>query len=522
MKSNRIEKPSASTAISLTPLNLAIRASIIGLGLAHSAVQANTISVNSNLDTNSVTGCSLREAIASANNPSSLGNGCVSGGIPTSTDTITFANSLASNTITLLAGALELESKNIEINASSITGGITIDANNASRVLYINSATVSLLNLNITGGSASIGGGVVAINSAKLSLSDSRVFGNSANLGGGGIYASTVSTSLSLNNSAVSENVAGLGGGIYLNSASVSLNSSVISSNLADNGGGIYAHNSASVNIDSGIVSANFAIRGGGIHAVNSASVSLINSTVSGNSASSGGGIQISDYASASLSGSNILSNHAYNGGGIFTRNYTRMSISNSSVSSNSAYYAGGGVFAGNYANVSLVNSTVSSNLSNYRGGGINANSGSITLINSTVSDNSADLYGGGVAASSATINLSNSIIANSLGDGDCDNIDSTITVDYATIIEDASCGASRFGDPGLLPLANNGGSTDTHALSLTSPAIGTANPSQCPSTDQRGEVRDIAGMFVPIVTASKKIAVINLDGECDVGAFEI
>src|SRR5438445_9115074 len=47
--------------------------------------------------------------------------------------------------------------------------------------------------------------------------------------------------------------------------------------------------------------------------------------------------------------------------------------------------------------------------------------------------------------------------------------------------------------DPGLLPLGDNGGSTLTHALKPTSPAIDAGNPAApgnsnaCPPTDQRG-----------------------------------
>jgi hypothetical protein len=93
---------------------------------------------------------------------------------------------------------------------------------------------------------------------------------------------------------------------------------------------------------------------------------------------------------------------------------------------------------------------------------------------------------------------LINSIIANSYGI----LCSGTVTTDSATIIEDGTCGASRSGDPGLLALADNGGPTQTHALSEDSIARNSATDN-CLATDQRGETRNTS------------------DGFCDVGAFE-
>jgi cysteine-rich repeat protein len=56
--------------------------------------------------------------------------------------------------------------------------------------------------------------------------------------------------------------------------------------------------------------------------------------------------------------------------------------------------------------------------------------------------------------------------------------------------------------DPMLVPLQNNGGPTDTHALLPGSPALDKGEDANCPSEDQRGVVRP-------------------LGGKCDIGAFE-
>jgi len=52
------------------------------------------------------------------------------------------------------------------------------------------------------------------------------------------------------------------------------------------------------------------------------------------------------------------------------------------------------------------------------------------------------------------------------------------------------------------LPLADNGGETQTHALSVNSMALNTGDNATCEALDQRGENRS--------------------DGMCDVGAFEL
>src|SRR6266567_5540427 len=79
----------------------------------------------------------------------------------------------------------------------------------------------------------------------------------------------------------------------------------------------------------------------------------------------------------------------------------------------------------------------------------------------------------------------------------------------------DGSCGFERSGDlnntiPMLLPLANNGGPTQTHARLPGSPAIDVGS-SDCPppATDQRGVSRpqDVDGFAGAV---------------CDIGAFEL
>src|SRR4028118_78629 len=136
-----------------------------------------TITVTNNNDSGPG---SLRNAIASA----------------ASGDTIKFASSLASKTITLTSGQLFIN-KNLTIEAGS-AGQVTISGNNTSRVILTGEYTnVTLKNLIIANGRVS---GVDPSNEPASA--------------GGGIRTGGLST-LNLVNCQVKNNVAGMGGGLY-------------------------------------------------------------------------------------------------------------------------------------------------------------------------------------------------------------------------------------------------------------------------------------------------------------------
>lgn len=514
----------------LSPLSLAIRTAIIGAGLAHGAAHAATITVNSNTDNGA--GCTLREAIVSANTSSNQGNGCAVGS-NSGTDTIVFSNSLASNTITLSNGELDIgEGKDIEINASTITGGVTVDGNQLSRVVSTTSAILVLDSLTITGGEQLNGsGGGIYANQSTVTLNNATVSGNRAFNFGGGVYARN--TALNVYDSAISSNATlGVNGG----EGGVSEGGGIYAV-YSQGGGGGGEYDSASLNsvvLSKSAISNTLSNEIAASTSLNT--VALINSSVSNNSSDGTGGIFVRDIDELIVNNStvsnNISSGEYASGGGINARN-VNVSLDSSSVTGNSAYDDGGGLFLVSSGAV-INNTSISGNSTNLRGGGIFAvsnGSDSITISNSTLSNNSSRLDGGGISSYSANITLNhttlsgnlsasgagistggyidsltinNSIIANSIDGTDCRNSGTTqdnLTIDAASIIEDGTCGANRSGDPALLPLADNGGPTQTHALAPNSIAIDTGEPSSCLSTDQRGFDRDTA---------------------CDVGAFEL
>jgi len=116
----------------------------IALVLCTGTASASTIMVTTVGDAiGTASTCTLRQAIASANNDSAGTSSCVAG---SGSDTIEFVGALANSTITLTQGQLSLSTP-VTIAGSNQT----IDANYQSRIFVINSE-VSASNLTLRHG----------------------------------------------------------------------------------------------------------------------------------------------------------------------------------------------------------------------------------------------------------------------------------------------------------------------------------------------------------------------------------
>lgn len=496
------------------------------LMLTSSLTEAATITVDTNADDNGA-GCTLREAIVSANNDVDLGNGCAVGS-EIGTDIITFdSSSLTSNTITLGGSKydspnLYIYDKNIKIDASTIDGGITLDADQQSNVLYVAGEATSLVldNITLTNGSAYYGGAMYVYGGkygTTVTLNNCTVTGNSSSGQGGAIYIGSFfnqayqgGLSLALNNSLVSNNQSnGDGGAISVGSfygnANVSLDSSVVTGNESGEFGGAISANlygskygskygeGVSVVLLNSTVSDNVAENGGALVVQNNANLILVNSTVSGNSAT--------EAVSAIL---------AY--GGESGSKYSPLfaSESSSSIKYGPPKYG---------SRVEIISSTISANV----------------LGGEAVYDNSSTFGNSAVSIQSGNLTITSSIIANTEGQGNCEfasysSNTGSLFIDSASIIEfdqggeyggefpflptvenetaegilifpGFNCGANRIDDPGLVDLADNNGAL-THALSEDSVARDSSDLF-CLPVDQAGQIRDVS------------------DGFCDVGALE-
>ena len=438
--------------------------------LSVQTVHATTITVNSTADpTGAHSGITLRDALAAEANG----------------DMINFSVTTPA-TITLSAANGQLEVGTSVMITGPGANLLTVDANHASRVFFIDAGTtVTISGLTISnGGSGSFGfSGGILNDHATLTVSNCTLSGNSASFGGGGIFnfgGGFGSATLTINNSTLSGNSANLGGGIYndasFGSATLTVNNSTLSGNSAFvEGGGIFNDGNNG-----------------------SATLTVTNSTISGNSTGS------------------------FGGGGIYNNGYfgsATLTVTNSTISGNSAgsFEGGGGIY--NFGEFG---------------------SATLTVNNSTFSGNSAPftldvggIYNDGLNGS-ATVTIGSTILnAGASGENIFNFSDfpptAIVTSNGYNLSSDAAGGDGTTGPGGLLnatgdirntnpmlaPLANNGGPTFTHALLTGSPAIDQGKNFTAFTSDQRGTGFARTNDFLSISNAT-------LGDGTDIGAYEV
>lgn len=204
---------------------------------------------------------------------------------------ISFAPNLSGQTILLTSGPIGL-SKNVTLDASALTNGISINGNGNNRIFVVNSGvSVALQSLTITNGYQSPGAvGGAFLNQGTLAMENCTLAGNSvgASAAGGAIQNSG---QLNLRGCTFSANTAAFAGAIS-NSSTCALQNCTFYGNSATNGNGgaIDNTNSATLSILHCTFSDNTAVSAGGaIHNYLSL-VSLTNSIVAGNNAAVAGG----------------------------------------------------------------------------------------------------------------------------------------------------------------------------------------------------------------------------------------
>jgi hypothetical protein len=216
-------------------------------------------------------------------------------------------------------------------------------------------------------------------------------------------------------------------------------------------------------------------------------------------------------------------------GGGILNQGGT-LNVSSSTLAGNQATFslAGSGrggaiatIVEGTPGTTNLTNVTIFDNLAragsgNGYGGGVYTGAGATTTItNSTIAGNRAETPTpgatpvGGNIANDGTTQLLNTIVADGQAGQGKANCSGAITSLGHNLDSRDECGFSATGgdrtnaNPGLGPLKDNSGPTDTRAIDANSPAFDAGTGTGCPGTDQRGVTR-------PQGTT------------CDIGAFEL
>lgn len=367
-------------------------------------------------------------------------------------------SALTCSQITLTSGEIEIAAPNLTIQGPGAKS-LSIDAGGSNRAFYhdpgpdADGGTLTLADVTVTNGYyfddylIAPGGCILSFGSVTLSgaaVTNCKAVGKYSS--GGAINAadditltnSTVSGNQSLGNASKygDPQPGGDGGGLYAG-GNVTISKSTISNNRAELTSGAPPFN-----------------RGGGVLAFGA--ITVIDSAIVNNEAVGNGSGGI--------------------GGGVFAAaDDSTVTITNSTISGNNASMAGGGIVS--FSPLDLANSTVSFNSAGKTGiggGGIvlqhDAGSGPSTFNSSLVAKNTgagssydADLgsYAGGV------VGANNLIIAASGEDLPADTLSD---------------------DPMLLPLADNGGPTLTHALAAGSPATDAGNNLGGLEFDQRGE----------------------------------
>lgn len=451
---------------------------------------------------------------------------------------------------------------NTIIQAHSTAGVAT-----ESVFVIVSGAQVTMQSLTIRRGGGGNGGGVRILDGALIldavSVLEHEVFGY-----GGAIYVAAGAT-LQVMGGQIYSNEASRGGGVY-NLGSAEIINVIISGNQADvQGGGIYNGGALVLRstqiFGSGIENWHSTSEGGGIYHTGT-SLSIQDSVISGNHidglSGNGGGLDLKGTGTTTVAGSTIVGNTANAvGGGVRIRS-GNLVMEDCIVSANEALLGGGLQLTSGPSDITRIsNSVVAYNLSDTGGGIWIESSGSTYLVNSTVSGNEAEASGGGIYVpfSGAGVHIASSTISDNTADSDADGvgdgggifIDATGTVglrntiignnsDGSTyppnpvapdcvgtfqsagynLVEDLGFPLSACGfdgdttgnligvDPALLPLADNGGPTETHALGPGSVAIDAGNPAGC--VDPDGAPLDVDQRHG-----------IRQD-RCDIGAFEL
>jgi predicted outer membrane repeat protein len=541
--------------------NIFILSLILGV-LFSSIVHARTFRVNDTSDAVDVTPgdglcftaqggriCSLRAAIMEAN-------------AWAGTDTVSFVNA-GTYALTLVGTDDVAQVGDLDITAAVTIAGITgviIDASAISdRVFDVRSAVgVNFYDMTLRGGKMlnSNGGGIFS-NGGSLVFRNLVVEGNSA-YSGGGLYLSGGSATVEngYNANFTSNTATYHGGAIYLSNctftvqtaatANFTLNSAnrngggfvvssnatlsldgvtVFTSNVAEKGGAIYQ--SGLTTLKGTVFESNSATTSGGAGYQSSGTLTVNLSDFRNNTSDSSGGAIYQSSGTLSIEETNFSENSTTSGSGgaLLSTGNSTMTLSNSLVSRNTASVGGGGLDIW-LTTASLNNTTVTNNIaSGGIGGGIYNHGGTLNLNNVTVYENSSSSGGGIYSVGTTTVR--NSIIAHNTATvtgNDCHAFGGVpiLSADFNFIGTSDGCSITLAGDdktgtnaapidPLLEPLANNGGSTETHALQSSSPVINGGNSAGCGdgvtifTTDQRGS------------GYSRTVG-----GSCDIGAYEV
>lgn len=435
-----------------------------------------------------------------------------------------------------VGSTLTVNNSTISGNKANRAGG-GIETQTGSTVNLV-SATLSGNKVGIAPAVAApgSGGALHVTGNGTVNVTGGMINANEAFLEGGGLWNGTGIMTVSnatINANTAAGNAADDGGaGIFNNGGTLFLNTVMITNNNATgtsgSGGGIFS-TAGAVTITGSTLDSNGANRAGGAIEVITGSLTITNSNLTNNDVDgtagvanpgNGGAIHISGITTTMITGGTVSNNDAAReGGGLWNQTGATMTVTNVTLNMNTASGAaitqGGGAIFNNGGILNVNNSTLSNNMADGalgNGGAIHVKTGTATIMLSTISgnttmndgggiynndmlmlnattiaNNTATANGGGIANNAPTTpSLKNTIVAT--------NTAATGTDVFSTTTAFTSNGYNLIGmdpantfpamptdlkgiNPLLAALANNGGTTLTHALLANSPAYNTGAP---------------------------------------------
>ena len=237
-------------------------------------------------------------------------------------DTITFAGSLSSSTITLSSGLTI--GRNLTVTGLGASS-LTVSGNNSVEDFLINSGvTASIASLAIANGSAARGGGIN--NQGTLTLTSDTISGNKASSSGGGIYSAGT---LTISNSTVASNSALYGAGFGNNGVMTGIGST-FNANTASNTGGGVCNKNGNLTLSNSTVTNNSANTGAGVRNY-TGTVTLSNDTIAYNT-----GIGVFNGGSTTDLLNTIVAGNTYGGSPLDV--YGTIAVASYSLIANTSY----------------------------------------------------------------------------------------------------------------------------------------------------------------------------------------
>jgi len=232
---------------------------------------------------------------------------------------------------------------------------------------------------------------------------------------------------------------------------------------------------------------------GGGIFSYGP--ITVVHSYLAGN-VSTGLGGAVATIAGLQMSYTTIAGNNAHYVGGVSAEG--EITIESSAIVDNVAVRVGGLAVGGaSMPTTALVhNTTISGNTGDFASG-LAIYGGEVEVANCTIAFNASpgSPPGAGIVVNSDVLDLESTIVAENTVNSSVSETQADIDGDGVVVGQDNLIVAPLIDvpsdtigdDPQLLPLADNGGLTPTHALAMQSPAIDTGNNLLNAAYDQRG-----------------------------------